>query len=226
MMKDELRMKKSRKHAPALSYVTDTPAYGVNYDTGYTGFVSHRAATAVSQGIAWFTRFDQLSDIRVSHVFTVTGPDTCVEAHMRGGIQESKLSTYFNNPDLLVFFRKPVGLNETAADIIRTAVMQHVGEGYDRKLLLAHAANGSFFGRLAGLLTNGKADAFITWLLDNPDRWICSEYAAWALAKVPRLYGRGVLRYPAASINPQELFEDDITYEPWKRQLNREMNHD
>jgi len=200
-------------------YVLDTPAFGVNYGAGYTGFTCRVTPGMLGKGIAYFTRFDRLHDITVTHALTVTGPDTCVEALVDRGVVETPLSRYFNDPDVLIFFRKPKHLDEVAARLICKAVYLHLGAAYDRNLIAAHAVAGSFFGRLASLLSDGYSDAFVAWLLDNPDAWICSEYAAWALGKVPQLAGHGVLRYPAATINPQELFEDHVTYTTWKHDV-------
>lgn len=198
-------------------YVLDTPAFGVNYGRGYTGFTCPVRPGMLSKGIAYFTRFDKQSAITVTHALTVTGPDTCVEALADRGVVETTLSHYFDDPDVLIFFRKPRHLDRVAERIISNAVYEHVGDPYDVSLIKAHALSGSFFGRLASLLSTGKTDAFVAWMLDNPGAWICSEYAAWALNKVPKLSGHGVLRYPAATINPQELFEDNQTYMPWNQ---------
>jgi hypothetical protein len=200
----------------ANHYINQEPVYGDNYAAGYTGFTARCDPGHISKGIAWFSRWDKESPITVTHALTVTGPGTCIEACMGEGIIESPLSKYFDDPDVLIFFRKPVNLDLRKAAIICEAASQHVGAGYDKALILAHAASGTFFGRLAALITRHKSDAFIAWLLDNPDKWICSEYAAWALMQVPEYKGHGVLRYPAATITPQELFECSVTYQPWK----------
>jgi hypothetical protein len=201
----------------AADYVLDTPAFGVNYGRGYTGFTCPVRPGMLSKGIAYFTRFDKLNDITVTHALTVTGPDTCVEALADHGVVETKLSNYFDDPDTLIFFRKPRYLDVVAERQICNAVYEHVGDAYDKSLIGAHALSGSFFGRLASLVSSGKTDAFLAWLLDNPQAWICSEYTAWALARVPKLAGHGVRRYPAATINPQELFECNVTYMPWNQ---------
>lgn len=196
-------------------YVLDTPAFGVNYGRGYTGFTCPVRPGMLSRGIAYFTRFDQLSAITVTHALTVTGPDTCVEALADRGVVETRLSSYFGDPDTLIFFRKPRHLDAAAENIICAAVYEHVGDKYDTTLLAAQLYSGTFFGRLAALVSDGRTDAFVAWLLDHPDRWICSEYVAWALNKVAKLEGHGCLRYPAATINPRELFEDQVVYCPW-----------
>lgn len=198
-----------------VDYTIDEPLYGVNYGNGYTGFTCPVKPGMLSRGIAYFTRFDRLGDITVTHALTVTGQDTCVEALVDRGVVETPLQHYFEDPDTLIFFRKPRRLDSAAERIILNAVYAHVGDAYDKRLIAAHAITGSFFGRFASLVSQGESDAFVAWMLDNPIAWICSEYAAWALNKVPALSGHGVLRYPAATINPQELFQCDVTYNPW-----------
>lgn len=202
-------------HPESPSYVIDTPVYGVNYSAGYTGFTCAVDPNAFQKGIAYFTRSDRLSDIKVTHALTVTGPDTCVEALYTTGVTLSPLSKYFDAEDTLIFFRKPRHLDDMAVRIIVNAVHEHIGDKYDKALLASQLYSGTFFGRLASLISAGKSDAFVAWMLDHPEAWICSEYVAWALNKVPKLAGHGVLRYPAATINPQELFEDSITYCDW-----------
>lgn len=207
-------------------YVLDTPVFGVNYGVGYTGFTCPVRPGMLSKGIAYFTRWDKLSDITVTHALTVTGQDTCVEALADRGVVETPLSRYFDDPDTLIFFRKPRHLDCVAERIICNAVYSHVGDKYDRGLIAAHALSGSFFGRIASLISDGKADAFVSWLLNHPGEWICSEYVAWALNKVPKQAGHGVLRYPPATINPQELYEDDATYQCWKTEQRGPVSGD
>lgn len=201
---------------PSSLYTIVTPEYGINYSAGYTGFTARVNPGCIGKGIAWFSRWDKDSPITVTHALTVTGQNTCVEATMEEGVIESQLSKYFDDPNVLIFFRKPRDLDERKASIICSAVNRHIGEGYDRRLIMAHAVTGSFFGRLASLATHHQSDAFVAWLLDNPHLWICSEYAAWGLMQVPEYKGHGVLRYPAATIIPQELFECNTTYQRWK----------
>ncbi|MDD4736638.1 MAG: hypothetical protein PHP44_11105 [Kiritimatiellae bacterium] len=202
---------------PNTDYTIINPVYGETYAAGFTGFTCSVKPDAFQKGIAWFTRFDRLSDIEITHALTVTGPNTCVEALYSTGVTESPLSKYFDADDVLIFFRKPRNLDEIAARIIVNAVYEHVGDKYDTSLLAAQLYSGTFFGHLASLISSGKTDAFVAWLLDHPEAWICSEYVAWALNKVPKLSGHGVLRYPAATINPKELFQCDITYTPWNQ---------
>ncbi len=45
--------------------------------------------------------------------------------------------------------------------------------------------------------------------------FICSELGAYALASQPEFAGKGVLAGPLDAIDPQELFEDQVLFEPW-----------
>ena len=53
-------------------------------------------------------------------------------------------------------------------------------------------------------------------LLNNEKRWICSELAAYCLDEQREYRGKGVLAKPEDTIDPQELFEDEVIFEPWK----------
>lgn len=196
-------------------FVNEPPVYGENYKAGYDFFISHLRPGITSRGIAWFTRFDRRF-IPVTHMGMVTGDNACIEAHISTGVAAGNLATYFENPHVAVFFRKPKGLDDEIAGIMIKAAMTQLGKGYDKRLLGAHALSGSFLGRLASLVTRAKSDEFIAWLLDHPDLYVCSEFIGWVKIHVPRYAGHGVLRYAPATLNPQEFFECDVLYEPWK----------
>jgi len=53
-------------------------------------------------------------------------------------------------------------------------------------------------------------------LLNNEKRWICSELAAYCLDEQREYRGKGILAKPEDTIDPQELFEDETIFEPWK----------
>jgi len=205
-------------------YVCDEPVYGENYKPGYTGFTTTVDRSAISHGIAWFSRWDQLGDISVTHALTVTGPNTCVEALTDCGVVESKLDSYFNDPNVLIFFRKPVDYDRYMARNILEAVCSQVGAQYDHDLIKAHALRNTFLGRLLALTTKQLSDGWIAAMLDDPDKWICSELAAYGLKADPRLFGRGVLSHPVTMITPQALFEDSIIYAPWRRNPTLKKN--
>jgi hypothetical protein len=84
------------------------PSYGDNYDLGYIGFTSPvTQQDVISVGIAYFEGYDRLIDIAVTHVFIVTGENTCIEALMGKGVVEDPLQPYFDDPKTHIFFRKP-----------------------------------------------------------------------------------------------------------------------
>ncbi len=71
-----------------------TPLYGVNYKIGYIGF-TFDDASIVSHGIAYFTRWTRMSDIKVSHALVVAGKNICIEALMGQGVAKQPLTKYF-----------------------------------------------------------------------------------------------------------------------------------
>jgi hypothetical protein len=56
----------------------------------------------------------------------------------------------------------------------------------------------------------------ISKLLNNKERWICSELVAYCLDQPP-YEDKGILKDPWDTISPQELFEDPLgaLFEPW-----------
>jgi hypothetical protein len=206
---------------PGIEYTCQDPLYGVNYDAGYTGFTCTVDRSAISKGIAWFSRWDQLGDISVTHALTVTGPNTCVEALIDQGVVVTELDRYFNDPNVLIFFRKPIQYDSYMARNIVEAVCSQVGTQYDDGLIKAHAIRNTYLGRLLALTTKQLSDGWITAMLENPAEWICSELAAYGLNGDPRLAGLGVLRYPPTMILPQTLFEDEEIYDPWHQPHNQ-----
>lgn len=184
------------------------PVYGENYKAGYVGF-TYTTDSFISKGIAWFTRWDRMSDIKVSHVFLVSGNNECIEAQPKG-VVVSDIGKYFDDEHCLVFFREPRVFNDQLA--IRTigAMRAQVGQKYGYSMIVADAIAGSFLGRLLGV---GKL--FQKWC-DGKKSAICSESVATAMKKQPEYDGIGILRLPANRITPQNLFEDDGTFKPWK----------
>lgn len=193
------------------------PKYGVNYDMGYIGF-TYYPKKIVSSGIAYFTRFERMSDIKVSHSLLVSGPDECIEAHIQNGVERSTLSKYFNDPGCQIFFRKPIDLNpELAIRMVETASCL-VGAKYDLALIVAQAIQGSFLGRLINKLTGEWVDRQISYRLNNKNKWICSELTSYVMDEQPEYYNRGILALPNETISPQEHFEDEVIFKQWKKQ--------
>ncbi len=191
------------------------PRYGVNYDRGYIGFTYNRDHI-FALGTAWFTRWERMGDIRATHALLVTGENECIEA-VGSGVRRADLQGYFDDPNCQIFFRKPRGLNADIADRLHALAAPEVGKDYDHALILGAAVSGSFFGHLLNLLTCNRAEDLLDRILNDEDRWICSELVAYCLDRIPDYRDQGVLRRPNETINPQELFEDDVIFSPWKK---------
>ncbi|MEI6209759.1 MAG: hypothetical protein WCP20_23485 [Desulfuromonadales bacterium] len=138
-------------------YKIVAPEFNKNYTIGSIGF-SYNVTSPVSKGIAWFTRWDRMSDIKVSHALVVTGANECVEASAsKNRVGCASLDEYFNDEHCLIFFRKPVHLtSEIAQKIVQTAKEQ-VGKRYDYSLIAAQAVTGSFIGHLINDIFKGDS---------------------------------------------------------------------
>lgn len=197
------------------------PQYGVNYGPGYVGFTND--GDFVSEGIAYFERWDRLGKISVSHTFIVASPDHCIEAHIKGGVQVSPLAKYFDDPSTAVFFRKPLGWNPEIAGAIVKSAAEKVGCGYATGLIVEEAMADSFVGHWVNKFTHYWPHRFFSALLGSDTSDICSELVAYALNAQPIYRGRGILANPADTIDPQELFEDTVIFEDWQEQLERTL---
>ncbi len=200
-----------------LCVTSITPRFGVNYKKGYIGFTYHNNLV-ICKGIAHFTRWEKMSDIYATHVLVVTGENSCIEADaLKNRVNSSTLDRYFDDPHCQIFFRKPKDLTDEIADRIVRTVELEVGKEYDFNLIGVQASSGSFLGHLLNRLLAGKLKNTTAQILNNPDKWICSELVAYGLDTQPEYKDRGILRCPDATISPQELFEDNVIFEPWDR---------
>lgn len=190
------------------------PRYGDNYKLGYIGF-SFNDASIVSKGIAYLTRWTRLGDVRVSHALVVAGDGVCVEAQIERGVVERPLANYFDDPHSHLFFRKPRGYTPELGGRIAASARGQVGAGYDRWLLVAQAMQGCFLGRWVRAVLGDRPDVAVSRFLNDPNRWICSELAAFALDSQPEYRDKGILRQPDFTIDPQELFEDAELFCDW-----------
>lgn len=200
-----------REYPPVFRAIK--PIYGDNYKKGYVGF-TYTQNNIVAKGIAYFTRWERLSDIRVSHALIVTGENSCIEADKT--VHEASLERYFNDPHCCICFRKPANLTEPLADRIIHTLKPELGKKYDFLLIPAQAIAGSVLGKALNILTKGKFEAFLCKRLNQKHKWICSELVAYALNQQTEYSGIGILRDKHESISPQELFEDQRIFEPWK----------
>lgn len=190
------------------------PIYYHNYAPGYIGFCYPNEPGIISSGISYFTRFDRMSDIKVSHCFIVTDRHYCIEAHLNTGVARAPLSQYFGHK-YQVFFRRPQGLTRPDEKLITGEACSLIGKQYDRRLIAAHLLSGSLLGRIANKLLFGLPEIILADTMDNPGAYICSELCAACLRASPRYVKAGCLAKGPASISPQELFEDDEVFEPW-----------
>ena len=200
-----------------ITYVE--PVYGLNYNKGYIGF-TYDGDNPIAQGIAYFTKWDQMHMIRATHVLIVTGEDSCIEADAAtNSVHEVPLAPYFEPSSKQIFFRKPVGLTDEVAEHIVQTLRPTLGMTYDFLLILAQAAIGTVSGYVLDRLLRGKLSVSLCEALNDPKSYICSELAAYALDQQPEYRDKGVLALPNSTINPQKLFEDDVTFEAWKTEV-------
>lgn len=85
-------------------------------------------------------------------------------------------------------------------------------------MIASQAIQGTFIGKLINSVFNGKPDELVSKLLNRDDRWICSELVAHCLQLQPEYADKGILLRPSDTIDPQELFEDPVIFEPWSYQ--------
>lgn len=191
------------------------PVYGENYDKGDIFFTYHNESF-VSKGIAYFTKRKSMSDVRVAHVGVVTGRDYCIEAHLKGGVQRSDLNKYFNEKTCYISFRRLNEMNDELFGRMLNFCESKVGLDYGIGLIGAQALVGSFFGHRLNKLLDGKLEEHVSKILDNKDTYICSELVAECLDRQPEFRDKGILADPVSTITPQEIFEDQVLFKPWK----------
>lgn len=196
-----------------MHVTTIEPAFGFNYNIGYVGF-TWTPRDIVANGIAWFTRRDALSEIRVCHVLVVSGPGTCIESTGRTGVVETSMAKYFNDPNKLIFFREPQCYSSAMGKAIVERARQHVGRGYDFRLIAGLAIANSMVGQAISRVVPALEER-VARRWNTPGRDICVEPVVDALNTQPAIRGRGTLAKPTYAINPQELFEDDVVFSPW-----------
>lgn len=203
-------------HKPKLEITTVKPVYGDNYNKGYVGF-TYDKGHFIAEGIVHFTHWASMSDIYATHALIVTGEDSCIEADAgENCVEEGTLQNYFGKNTCQIFFRKPKNLTDEIANRIIQTVRREVGKKYDFKSILTQALSGSFPGRFVDRLLQGKLEDKLAEIFNDPNKWICSELAAYALDEQPEYKDQGILKRPNATISPQELFEDLVIFEPWK----------
>lgn len=199
-----------------MQITSHVPHYGVNYRIGYIGF-TFNDSSMISRGIAYFTRWTRMSQIKVSHVLIVSGENKCVEALMGKGVVQQPLTKYFSKPHTHIFFRKPRRYTpDIGARIAKTASSQ-IGSKYDNLLIAAQGFQGCFLGRWVRAVFGDKPDEVVSRILNAKDKWICSELAAFALDSQHEYEDKGILKKPDFTIDPQELFEDKQIFCKWHK---------
>ena len=108
------------------------PKFKENYDVGYIGF-TYNKSNITSIGIAYFTDWIRMSDIKVSHCFIVTGEDELIEASAKKGVIKDTISKYFGDPNVQVFFKKPKMNRATSEseDFVALAGKAYLGFNYN-----------------------------------------------------------------------------------------------
>jgi len=179
---------------------------------GLIGF-TYYPGSMLSRCIAWFSRFGRGQRPKVSHTLIITGPESCIEAHIRTGVQHAALSKYLNDPQCRFYWKKPKGLTpEMAASIVSVGV-SHIGDGYDSGLIFSELLISSALGHSLNWLTLGWLERYIASRLNSKSSEICSELVALALGAQPWLTGLGILGEDMDTINPQELYDDEFIWE-------------
>lgn len=201
-----------------------TPEYGINYNAGYIGF-TFNDESFISEGIAYFTRWDKMADIPVSHALIVTSENTCVEALAGCGVVQSRLDKYFNDKNTHIFFKKPKGIDEIISEKIVQTAQGEIGAQYCNGLIVDDALRGSFLGHLIDDLTHGQIFDGLAMILGKNGSFICSQLAAYCLKSASswQPYNHeGVLSRPACAITPQALFSDECIFEQWENERVRQ----
>lgn len=193
---------------------TVTPVFGDNYAPGYIGF-TYTPGNFVSCGIAYFTRWSRMDNIKASHVLVVTGPNECVEA-LPEGVVVSDLAKYFESNKTQIFFRKPRGWTPSMGERIVTSAYRRVGKKYGYALIVGHAAANSVLGKVLSAITAGWSTKLALKLFNRKSTQVCSETVAEVLKEQPELNALGSLRQEAVYSTPDSLLYDDAIFEVWK----------
>jgi hypothetical protein len=167
----------------------------------------------VSAGVAFAERWNRRSTIKVTHTLVVSGASECIEAHIDEGVAKVSLEKYFGDPSCRIFFKRPRGWTPELGARIAASAATQVGCSYNTSLIVAQAAVDTWLGHWCNRLLGAWPDRVLSWALDRQHRWICSQLVAYALAQQPEFRGRGVLSQPLDTIDPQQLFEDDLLWE-------------
>lgn len=212
-----------RKFLPKLIKKSpDSLKYGADYKKGDIGFTFDKKSW-ISSWIAHFTRWQRSSDIKIDHALIVIDDSTCIEAVSETGVAVKKLQDYFNNKNTIVFFRRPKGINKKIADEIAKNAKAELGKKYANSLLLVGIERGSYLGHIIDKITHNNFFDKQAQLMNKGKAFLCSELVAHCLKKVKqwRYHDDGILKRPAAGINPQELFEDETIFKSGRIEVQK-----
>lgn len=193
------------------------PVWGEDAKPGYL-FFTFTDRSFISLGIAYFSKWDALSDIYVSHVGLV-GRTAWKGVHSTapGGVQEADLTEYFRNPKVHIFFRKPRGWSEDLGIRTLKSAEKRIGHKYGYTMIAAHALTNTLLGRFLNVALFGLPMQAVGRVLDDPAQEVCSELVAISMKEQPEYNKRGVLVKPAFMLKPQDLFECPVLLEPMKK---------
>jgi hypothetical protein len=194
-----------------------TPVYGVNYAAGWS-FASFRENNKLSHGIAWFTRWDQMSQLPVSHVGFVAGPNSVIEATREKGVVETPIGNYFDDPHVHIYFRKPRGWTPDLGKRIAAMAMIQIGDSYDTALIKAHLAAGTFLGHWISKFSDDALELWLCNKFNDPDAWICSELCAWTMQQFEAFDRKGVLAHMPCTVTPPEYIWDQYLFKPLEQE--------
>jgi len=174
-----------------------------NYAPAYVGF-SLRDNNIFSKGVCLLTA-DEADVIKVSHTFIVVDKNRIIEASTHGVVY-TDINRYFDDPHVLVFFKKPKNLNVYMVSRIISRAESHLGKQYDYSLILFYL---TYFERL-GFLRKYPS------IFNNPSSFLCSELVADALSQVKEFSNLFPLSdYHVSKISPMDLFKSPI-FKEWK----------
>ena len=187
-------------------YVGDR-AVDPNYGPGWIGF-SYRDNNVISKGIAFFTR-EEYEGIVPSHAFIVRDKQTIIEATWPE-VKITDISHYFDDPHVVVFFKKPVDLTpKDISDLVFNATF-HIGRKYDTTVFGYFVFR--YILRLLGKLEPYKDKP--AWG-DTPEKWVCSELVAYCLKAIDKYANLFPLsEYHPSKVDPLMLFRSEI-FKEW-----------
>jgi len=160
-------------------------------------------------GISIVTQNEAVSGIAVSHAFIVENERYCIEA-VGEGVVRNRLSDYFDDPYLRVYFKRPQGMGPQAAALILDAARAKLGQGFSYWGIVGMLLDKTFkLSRVFKFLRRWRNP------LNSRSSWFCSELVSFSLRTMPEFRHLGLLdEYHPSQISPQRLFESDL-FDPW-----------